>query len=111
MSAVFSLQNLTAISANLAQPAEQALDVSEFSRLTVQVRKPVLATTGLLTLQQSLTRDEDGFEDTTITFDLGSGGSSPETKVLEDPLPFIRWKTTSMSGTARFMIGGIGRGT
>ena len=106
----FILQNLTAVSANLTQAAEQAIDVSPYDRVTIQVRKPVTAAAGTLTIQQALTRDDDAFEDTAITFDLGSGGSSPETKVLEDPLPFLRWKTTSMSGTARFMSGGIGRG-
>ncbi len=106
----FILQNLTAVSANIAQAAQDAVDVSAFGRLTIQVQKPQLAQDGVLTLQQALTRDDDAFEDTTVTFDLSTAtGTTPETKVLVDPPPFIRWKTTSMNGTAKFMAGGIGR--
>ena len=109
MPAYFRLQDLTTVTSSRAQDLQFAIDVAAFRSLTIQVRKPNLATTATLIIQHAAVLEEEAFEDTTVTFDLGSGASTPEAKVVIDSNRFLRWKVNLTSGDAGFMIDLLGR--
>ncbi len=119
MSSYFRLQDLTTVDdtgGNIVdQRIEEAIDISGYKTLTVQVRKPVASTAGTtakLYLEHAAVLDEDAFEQasTTITFDLKTAGN--ETKVFSDLLRYVRWSAVfvgSVGVDPQFLVDIIAR--
>ena len=111
---MFRLQDLTNVAANLRQPVEDAVDVSAFKSLVIQVRIPAFATgTSKLIFITSATTEETSCAEPSYwassQIDLTAAGGTIQIVVLENPLGFLRWETINMSGSADFLIDVIAR--
>jgi hypothetical protein len=103
MPAFFTLEGLKTVSSNVAQDVHDAIDVLPYKTLTIYCRKPVAAAAGTLQLQHAATLNEDAFVDHgTGTVSLSSTTTAVIT--IQSTLRYLRWRTTSMSGTAQFMV-------
>ncbi len=100
MSAYIRLQELTNQNANIRQPVEDAVDVGAYKSLVLQGRIPVPAgTAGQLRLMTSATLEETSFATPghwTTFIDLAGGPN--QVIVLIDPLRYIRWEITGLTG-------------
>ena len=76
----------------------------------VVVQVNVLSQAGagsLLTIQHAAVREDNQFEDVQTTVSLAATG--PKSIVVMGHTRYLRWKTTSLTGSATFLIDTIGR--
>lgn len=107
MASYFRLQDLTTVSGNKTQDLRDAIDVGAFRHVTIYLRKPVAASAGSLQLQTASVNEEDFYINIGSTGNLSS--TTAEIITITDPLRFLRWSSTGMTGGAQFLIDAIGR--
>ncbi len=110
MPVAYRLQELVSVSTTTNQSVQDAVDNLQYSTLVIQVRKPVAAAVGSMTLQHAATLDEDAFVDISgVSFDLTS--TATEVDEVTGILRYIRWSAAVTSGTSQFMIDIVARET
>jgi len=108
MSAYFRLQELTQLHTDtgdtFTQRIEEAVDISSFKSLVVQVRKPIVGKAGCtLSLQHASELVESAFVDVPTTFSLDTDPN--EVITFQDLLRYVRWKAVlSATSTTAFLI-------
>ena len=115
MSAYTRMQDLTSQNATVRQPVEEAIDVGAYKTVVVQVRLPKLATSGTLQFITSATKEETSYAVpghwTAKTVNLtNAAGNENQTIVLDDPLRYLRWEISAISGgPVEFLIDTVAR--
>ena len=112
-SAFIRMQELITVSAASAQPPEQAIDVGSYGVLTVQARKAQVPASGgpvTLTLEHSMSRTDESFEPTGVTFSFTTNSTGSETQVVTNPSRYLRWRASGASGfPIKFLLDVLGR--
>jgi len=108
MAGYVRLQSLLTLSAgDTTQRLEEAIDLGDYSEVTVQVRKPVAASgISYLYLQQVFVFIEEVFVDV-ATVSLAT--DTTNTVRLTQPLRYLRWRATVSGTDPSFQIDLIGR--
>lgn len=107
MGGYFRMQDLTDQSTNTVQDKEDAIDVGAYRYLVIQIRVAAAATGGSIQFEEAMVNENSAFQDVGSTVSLTAVNNLK--LILIDPMRFLRWKTISMNGTARFTIEVIGR--
>ena len=102
------LQDLTEQSATGSQRIEEAIDVGNYRNLVIQTRIPSNSTTGTLVLEHAAVLEESAFAEIS-GFSVSLSADTNDVATVQDPLRYLRWKITTITGTAKFNIDIIAR--
>lgn len=109
------MQDLRSVDESTAQRVEDAIDMSQYPQVSVQVRVPVAfgGTTANLYLQHAAVAEEDAFVDVTLDsgISLMAAGTFVRYNTLPNLLRFVRWRVeiTGTGTPAQFLIDLVAR--